>query len=364
MVDSQRNQAYLTELLDWARKTKQFGWDKGAQLKEGEIRALNTWQEEMNELIQDIHRYLHRPFSPTLYAPDKRANKPLYTPSGSPSEDAEQILEFEQRASQLYYKLMDLLAKKSSQPFSQAFKKEQVGNQAAQGQEEIESSSSAGMNHEEMHEVPHRTVPIGEHKLPPLPYSYDALEPYISEEIMRLHHDKHHQSYVDGLNKAERKMAEARRSGDFELIKHWEREAAFHGSGHYLHTIFWNVMKPRGGGAPTGELARRIQHDFGSFEHFKRHFTQAANEVEGVGWAILVWSPRAQRLEILQADKHQHFAQWDVIPLLVLDVWEHAYYLQYHTDKKKYIENWWNLVNWNHVQHRFNEAVKVRWYPY
>lgn len=359
MFDSQRNQAYLTELLEWARKTKQFSWEQGAHLQEGHLRDLNFWQEEMNDFIQELHHYLHRPKSATLYSPHKRENGPLYTPAGEGGE--EQILEFEERASQLYYKLMDLLAKKSSQPFSQAFKKETVQEKEPEAEE---TESSSHLNFEEMHEIPRRTVPIGQHRLPPLPYRYDALEPYISEEIMRLHHDKHHQSYVDGLNKAERKMAEARRTGDFELLKHWEREAAFHGSGHYLHTIFWNVMKPNGGGQPSGELAQRIQQDFGSFNHFKNHFTEAANQVEGVGWAILVWSPRAQRLEILQADKHQNFAQWDVIPLLVLDVWEHAYYPQYKTDKKKYIDNWWNVVNWNHVLHRFREAERLRWYPY
>ncbi len=208
------------------------------------------------------------------------------------------------------------------------------------------------------------SVPIGGHSLPPLPYSYDALEPYISEEIMRLHHTKHHQSYVDGLNKAERMMANARNTGDFELIKHWEREAAFHGSGHYLHTIFWNVMSPRPKSMPTGKLLARINQDFSSFEAFKKHFTEAANKVEGVGWAILVWSPRSHRLEILQSERHQLMTQWDTIPLLVLDVWEHAYYLQYKNVKEDYVKNWWNVVNWAEVENRFNEASKLKWKPF
>jgi Fe-Mn family superoxide dismutase len=207
-------------------------------------------------------------------------------------------------------------------------------------------------------------VPIGEHELPPLPYPYNALEPYIAEEIMRLHHQKHHQSYVDGLNKAEVEMQKARETETYELLRHWEREAAFNGAGHYLHTIFWNVMSPNGGGNPKGELAEQIVLDFGSIEKFKRHFTEAAKKVEGVGWAILVWAPRAHRLEILQAEKHQLFAQWDVIPLLVLDVWEHAYYLQYKQDRDKYINNWWNVVNWERVAYRFQEAKKLLWQPY
>lgn len=223
------------------------------------------------------------------------------------------------------------------------------------------STLNNAIEHKLIRNNPNRVVPIGEHQLPPLPYAYDALEPHISREIMRLHHDKHHKSYVDGLNKAEKEMEKARKTNDFQLIKHWEREAAFHGAGHYLHTIFWTIMSPTGGGKPTGHLAKMIDLSFGSFEHFKNHFTQAAKNVEAVGWAILVWVPRTKRLEILQAEKHQNLSQWDVIPLLVLDVWEHAYYLQYKNERENYIKNWWNVVNWNEVSNRFNEAKKITW---
>ncbi|WP_286182630.1 superoxide dismutase [Bacillus sp. ISL-55] len=207
-------------------------------------------------------------------------------------------------------------------------------------------------------------VPIGDHKLPPLPYAYNALEPVIAEEIMRLHHSKHHQSYVNGLNKAEKEMQKARQTGDFGLIKHWEREAAFNGAGHYLHTIFWNIMKPNGGGSPKGQLAKAINDSFGSFDQFKKHFSEAAKNVEAVGWAILVWSPRSHRLEILQAEKHQNLSQWDVVPLLVLDVWEHAYYLQYKNERAKYVDNWWNVVNWKEVEQRYNKARTLAWQPF
>ncbi|KHF38864.1 superoxide dismutase [Halalkalibacter okhensis] len=207
-------------------------------------------------------------------------------------------------------------------------------------------------------------VPIGGHKLPPLPYAYNALEPYISEEIMRLHHQKHHQSYVDGLNKAEREMQKARKKSDYDLIKHWEREAAFNGAGHYLHTIFWKVMSPRGGSRPSGELAQQINRDFGSFNKMKEHFSNAAEKVEAVGWALLVYSPRTHRLEILQAEKHQNLSQQDIIPLLVLDVWEHAYYLQYKNERKPYINNWWNVVNWPEVEKRYLEARQLKWETY
>jgi Fe-Mn family superoxide dismutase len=209
-----------------------------------------------------------------------------------------------------------------------------------------------------------RPVPIGSHTLPPLPYPYDALEPHIDEETMRIHHDKHHKSYVDGLNQAEKKLEEARKTNDFSLVKHWERELAFHGAGHYLHTLFWTTMSPRGGGMPSGAIAGQIQRDFGSFDAFKRHFSEAADKVEGSGWAILVWAPRAGRLEILQAEKHQNLSQWDVIPLLPLDVWEHAYYLKHQNERRKYIDDWWNVVNWPAVDRRFAHASQLKWTPY
>lgn len=204
-------------------------------------------------------------------------------------------------------------------------------------------------------------VPIGGHTLPPLPYAYEALEPYISRKIMRLHHDKHHKSYVDGLNQAEKEMQRARRNNNYDLIKHWEREAAFNGAGHYLHTIFWEIMSSKGGGKPKGELLKEIERSFGSFPKFKEHFSAAAKKVEGVGWTILVWAPRSHRLETLQAEKHQNLSQWDVIPLLPLDVWEHAYYLQYENDRGKYVDNWWNVVNWNAVEDRYKKAKQVNW---
>ena len=207
-------------------------------------------------------------------------------------------------------------------------------------------------------------VPIGRHTLPPLPYPYDALEPHIDEKTMRLHHDKHHKSYVDGLNRAERMMYQARRTGNFELIKHWEREAAFNGAGHYLHTLFWETMSPDGGGEPSGDLRKQIIRDFGSFHAFKQHFSKAAEAVEGSGWALLVWSPRSQRLQILQAEKHQNLSQWDVVPLLPLDVWEHAYYLKYQNNRKAYIDAWWNVVNWPAVNRRYLKARRLRWKPY
>ncbi len=197
---------------------------------------------------------------------------------------------------------------------------------------------------------------MAQYELPPLPYDYNALEPYIDEQTMHLHHDIHHKSYVDGLNNAVAKMAEAREKGDFALIKHWEREAAFHGSGHFLHSVFWANMAPKAGGQPSGPIADQIKKDFGSFEGFVKHFSAASTAVEGSGWGLLVWQPQGQKLEILTAEKHQNLTQWGVVPLLVLDVWEHAYYLKYQNKRAAYVEAWWNVVNWKDVNERFQKA--------
>lgn len=196
------------------------------------------------------------------------------------------------------------------------------------------------------------------HTLPPLPYDYNALEPHYDEQTLRLHHDAHHKSYVDGLNNAETKVEEARKNNDFALIKHWERELAFHGSGHILHTLFWENMCPNGGGNPSGPIGDEINKEFGDFETFKKQFSAAAAAVEGSGWTILCWNPMFKKLVILQAEKHQNLTQWGVEPLLILDVWEHAYYLKYQNKRPAFIEAWWNVVNWNVVNQRFEKVKK------
>ncbi|MFA9556093.1 superoxide dismutase [Evansella sp. AB-rgal1] len=222
---------------------------------------------------------------------------------------------------------------------------------------EVEQLYSAYLLGIESRKEQEQRVPIGGHKLPKLNYSYDALEPYIHRRIMELHHKNHHQSYVDGLNKTEKELQEQRKKNKFNQIKHWQRELAFHGSGHYLHSLFWDVMSPQGGGKAKGSIGNQITNDFGSFQAFKSHFSEAANSVEGSGWAILVWVPRTGRLEILTAEKHQNLTQWDSIPILPLDVWEHAYYLQYENERDRYVENWWSVVDWNRVEERF-QSVK------
>ncbi len=195
------------------------------------------------------------------------------------------------------------------------------------------------------------------YQLPELPYAYDALEPHYDEQTVKLHHDIHHKSYVDGLNKAEEKLQAARKEKDFGLIKHWERELAFHGSGHVLHTLFWESMSPDGGGPAIGKIGERIEAQFGSFESFRDVFSAAAGAVEGSGWAVLAWNRELETLQILTVEKHQDLTVWGALPLMALDVWEHAYYLKYQNQRPKWIEAWWNLVNWDGVNERFDQAM-------
>ncbi len=195
-----------------------------------------------------------------------------------------------------------------------------------------------------------------DHVLPPLPYAYDALDPHIDAETMRLHHDLHHKGYVDGLNAAGKKLAAMRESGDFAAIQAVERALAFHGSGHFNHCIFWENMSPDGGGTPTGDLATRITGDFGGFDAFRAHFNQAATTVEGNGWGVLAWHPMAGHLVVMASMNHQNQGIHGAIPLLMLDVWEHAYYLKYQNKRAAYVEAWWNVVNWENVAQRYDKA--------
>ena len=204
-------------------------------------------------------------------------------------------------------------------------------------------------------------TPPGGHHLPPLPYPYNALEPVISATTLQIHHDHHHKSYVEGLNKAEIKLVEARKKGDFTLIKHWERELAFHGSGHILHSIYWTVMTPVGsGGQPRTQTRNQINNYFGSVSAFQHQFIEAAINVEASGWAVLVWEPSWGHLEILNAEKHQNLTQWGSIPILVLDVWEHAYYLDYRYRRADYVKAWWQLINWYEVERRLLLAMQAQ----
>ena len=201
-------------------------------------------------------------------------------------------------------------------------------------------------------------VPAGGHVLPPLPYSYGALAPVIDEETLRIHHDKHHQKYVDDLNKTELSLVMARQNKDFKSIQALLNKLAFNGSGHILHSIYWTVMAPLGsGGKPQLQTQMKVNSYFGSFDAFMAQFIAAAGDVEGSGWCILGWNPAFGHLEINQCEKHQNLTQWGIIPILVCDVWEHAYYLQYQNRRPDYISAWWRLINWIEVERRLILAM-------
>ncbi|RMF32563.1 MAG: superoxide dismutase [Chlorobiota bacterium] len=198
------------------------------------------------------------------------------------------------------------------------------------------------------------------HTLPPLPYPYDALEPYIDAKTMEIHHSKHHQAYVDGLNKAEAELAKARQSGDYALIEYWSKKAAFNGGGHFLHTMFWEIMAPpaKGGGGPVpGRLEAALIDSFGSVEAFRAQMSAAAAAVEGSGWALLHVRPSDGRLIILQAENQHKLTPWGVVPIMGIDVWEHAYYLKYQNRRADYIKAWWNVVNWAKVEDNYLRIV-------
>jgi Fe-Mn family superoxide dismutase len=196
--------------------------------------------------------------------------------------------------------------------------------------------------------------------LPALPYNYNALEPVISEEIMKLHHDKHHNAYVTGANAALEKLDKARK-GEAQIdIRAVLRDYSFNFGGHVLHSIFWpNMASPgKGGSTPGGAFADKIKTDFGGFDKFKQQFSDAAKTVEGSGWALLLYDNTTDQLVLTQVEK-QNFMHLAQLPILLgLDVWEHAYYLVYKNDRAAYVDKWWDVVNWGDVATRFDKAKK------
>ncbi len=195
--------------------------------------------------------------------------------------------------------------------------------------------------------------------LPDLRYDYGALEPHVSARIMQLHHDKHHANYVKGANLALEQLAESRQNKRFDRIALLEKALAFNASGHVLHSIFWQNMTPGGGGEPEGELRAAIDRDFGGFDAFKAQIVQASSTIMGSGWGMLAWDPVGSRLATLQIHDHQSETLQGAVPLLVVDAWEHAYYLQYQTDKASYFEALWNVWSWADVAARFDAATRL-----
>lgn len=198
--------------------------------------------------------------------------------------------------------------------------------------------------------------PMAAYELPELPYDYAALEPHISGKIMQLHHDKHHQAYVTGANAAVDALAEARESGNLANVNKLEKDLAFNLGGHVNHTIFWNNLSPEGGERPEGELASALDEYFGSFEKFQAQFTATALGVQGSGWAVLAWDALGQRPNVVQLFDQQGNLPAGTVPLLMLDVWEHAYYLDYLNVRADYVKAFWNIANWQDVAQRFEAA--------
>jgi superoxide dismutase, Fe-Mn family len=196
---------------------------------------------------------------------------------------------------------------------------------------------------------------MADYTLPDLPYDYAALEPHVSGQIMELHHDKHHAAYVTGANQTLEKLASARDGDDFGAIVGLEKTLAFHTSGHVLHSLFWQNLAPKAGGEPAGALGEQIKQDFGGFAAFKGQLTNAAMTIMGSGWAALAWEPVAKRLVTTQIYDHQTNITQGGVPILVLDAWEHAFYLQYGPDKKSFFEAVWNIWNWTDVAQRFEK---------
>lgn len=192
--------------------------------------------------------------------------------------------------------------------------------------------------------------------LPDLTYDYAALEPHISGAIMELHHDKHHAAYVTGANTALEQIADARDKEAYGTISKLEKDLAFHVSGHVLHSLFWTNLGPTGNGEPTGDLAEQIGVDFGGFEQFRAHMTQTAMTVQGSGWSVAAWEPLSQRIVVTQVYDHQGNIPQGTVPLLAIDAWEHAFYLQYKNVKADFFKAVWNVFNWDDVATRLAAA--------
>ena len=200
----------------------------------------------------------------------------------------------------------------------------------------------------------------GFYALPQLHYDYKDLQPFISEELLRIHHDKHHQAYVNGANAILEKFDKARKEGSDFDVKSALKELSFNIGGHLLHSLFWGNLAPagKGGGKPSGTLGGALEKEFGNFERFKKEFTQAAISVEGSGWAALAFCRQTNRPIIMQIEKHNVNVYPMFRILMVLDVWEHAYYLDYKNERAKFVEAFWNIVNWEAANKRLEELLK------
>ncbi|UWG47784.1 Superoxide dismutase [Halanaeroarchaeum sp. HSR-CO] len=196
---------------------------------------------------------------------------------------------------------------------------------------------------------------MSDYELPPLPYDYDALEPHISEQVLTWHHDTHHQGYVNGWNSAEATLAENRDAGSTDGSAGAIRSVTHNGSGHILHTLFWNNMSPNGGGEPEGALRDRIEADFGSYDAWKAEFEAAASAASG--WALLVYDSHSEQLRNVVVDKHDQGALWGSHPILALDVWEHSYYYDYGPDRGSFVDAFFEVVDWDDATENYKDVV-------
>jgi Fe-Mn family superoxide dismutase len=198
------------------------------------------------------------------------------------------------------------------------------------------------------------------YKLPELPYGYGDLKPHVSEEQLKIHHQKHHQAYVNGANAILERLDKARKDGTDVDVKATLKELSWNIGGHLLHSLFWSNLAPagKGGGKPGGALGDALEKEFGSFERFKKEFTGAATSVEGSGWAALTLCKQTSRPMIMQIEKHNTNVYPAFRILMVLDVFEHAYYIDYKNERAKFVDAFWNIVNWDEVNKRLKEALK------
>jgi superoxide dismutase, Fe-Mn family len=197
------------------------------------------------------------------------------------------------------------------------------------------------------------------YSLPALRYNLDALEPLVSADTLELHYHKHHAAYVKGANEALEELADARRAGSFADVARLEKNLAFNLSGHVLHSLLWRCLTPDGGGRPSGPLGEAIDSNFGAFDAFKDELSSVATSIQGSGWGALSWDPLGQRLIIEQIFDHQNNVGTGTLPIVVLDMWEHAYYLQHQNRKNEWVADFWKLVDWKDAAARFERLRRA-----
>ncbi|WP_341840384.1 superoxide dismutase [Chitinophaga caseinilytica] len=197
----------------------------------------------------------------------------------------------------------------------------------------------------------------GQFALNPLPYNETFLEPYMDAETLHLHHQFHHGGAAKAANKDIQQIQKAVAEGNFETVDYWTKKLSYHFSSHLLHTIFWTNLTNKKS-EPTGELLKKIGQQFGSYDKLKGYIAATAKNIDGNGWGVLAYQPYADTLTVIQCENHEKLQQWGAIPILVIDVWEHAYYLKYKNKRQDFVDTLFNIINWDNVADRLNIARK------